>query len=320
VRAPIARALPCLTLAAALLVGAAPARAALDRCMTPFEDEVRLLVNQRRAQGAVCGGTVYAAAPALAGEQMLHNAAKRHSEDMALRDFLSHVNPDGATLVDRIEAEGYPWWALAENIAAGYTTPQGVVDGWMASAGHCVNIMNPLYTQIGVGYAYEPDDANAPPYVHYWTLNFGLPSGPTAGPPPTVCPPCDDGLDNDGDGWIDALTDPGCRDEAWSLEDPRCDDGLDNDGDGLVDWDGLGSGSPDLQCVDQPWRDHEHPFACGLGFEVAVLLPLLSALAFRRRLRFAERAQDGIDRPQRSMALPELRPGAWRDAWRGSAG
>jgi uncharacterized protein YkwD len=39
---------------------------------------------------------------------MLHNSAKRHSEDMALRDFFDHMNPDGATLRDRVEAEGHP--------------------------------------------------------------------------------------------------------------------------------------------------------------------------------------------------------------------
>jgi uncharacterized protein YkwD len=284
----MARFLPCLTLAAALVAGALPTHADLDRCMTPFEEEVLLLVNQQRAQGAVCGATFYAAAPPLVGEQMLHNAAKYHSEDMALRDFMSHVNPDGATLVDRIEAEGYPWRALAENIAAGYHTPQRVVEGWMDSPGHCVNIMKPTYTQIGVGYAYDQDDGAETPYVHYWTLDFGLPSGPTREPPPTFCPPCDDGLDNDGDGWVDVLMDPGCRDADGALEDPKCDDGLDNDGDGLVDWDGYGGGNPDPQCVGRAWRDREQvSWACGLGFEVAVLLPLLGALSVRRRLRLS---------------------------------
>jgi hypothetical protein len=62
VRARVVRTLPRLTLAAALLLGTAPARGALDRCMTPFEEEVHLLVNQRRAQGAVYGGTAYAQA------------------------------------------------------------------------------------------------------------------------------------------------------------------------------------------------------------------------------------------------------------------
>ena len=116
-RTPVVHTLFSLSLAGALLIGVAPARAAVDRCMTPFEEEVWLLVNQRRAEGAICGGEYYDPAPDLAAEQMLHNAAKRHSEDMAVRDFVDHVNPDGESMVDRAEAEYYPWWALAENIA-----------------------------------------------------------------------------------------------------------------------------------------------------------------------------------------------------------
>ena len=88
-----------------------------------------LLLNQQRAQGAVCGSTYYAPVPALAAEQMLHNAAKRHSEDMALRDFIDHVNPDGATLADRVEAEGYPGPSLiiayAQCIAHGINMTTG---------------------------------------------------------------------------------------------------------------------------------------------------------------------------------------------------
>jgi uncharacterized protein YkwD len=271
-----------LALAAALLLGAAPASGSLDRCMTSIEEQVYLLVNQQRAPGAVCGGTVYAPVADLEAEQMLQNAAKRHSEDMALRDFVSHVNPDGLSVLDRVQDEGYPSRAIAENIAAGQTTPQDVVNAWMASPGHCVNIMDPRYTQIGVGYAYEPGDTNVPPYTHYWTLDFGLPYDVTDGPPSTDCPLCDDGFDNDGDGWVDALTDPGCRNEAGAREDPECDDGLDNDGDGLVDWDGLGWGDPDPQCVDRPWRNRELPPPCGFGFELLGLLPLLRLLASRR--------------------------------------
>ncbi|PIN89627.1 hypothetical protein COU60_03385 [Candidatus Pacearchaeota archaeon CG10_big_fil_rev_8_21_14_0_10_34_76] len=50
---------------------------------------------------------------------------------------------------------------------------------------------------------------------------------------------CNDGLDNDGDGWID-MDDPGCGyirdvDENNSPRAYQCSDGLDNDGDGLID-------------------------------------------------------------------------------------
>jgi hypothetical protein len=97
--------------------------------------------------------------------------------------------------------------------------------------------------------------------------------------------PCDDGFDSDGDGLVDWPDDPGCRDLQWLYENPQCDDGLDNDGDGHVDWDGgPAGGTPDPQCTTA-WRNAETPpRACGLGFELAALLPVLARL---RRLRRA---------------------------------
>ncbi len=65
-----------------------------------------------------------------------------------------------------------------------------------------------------------------------------------------------------------------------------CNDGIDNDGDGLVDWDGGGLGGPDPQCLGSK-LGREGLRLCGIGFEVALVLPLL---ALARRLR-ARRAQ-----------------------------
>jgi hypothetical protein len=93
---------------------------------------------------------------------------------------------------------------------------------------------------------------------------------------------CDDGFDSDGDGLIDWPDDPGCRDALSLYENPACDDGIDNDGDGTIDWDGAGVGVPDPHCTTA-WRPTEKASACGLGFELALLAPLLARLARRRR-------------------------------------
>jgi hypothetical protein len=94
---------------------------------------------------------------------------------------------------------------------------------------------------------------------------------------------CDDGIDQDGDLLVDWPADPGCRDASWPFEDPQCDDGIDNDGDGSIDWAGGPLGEPaDPQCVS-PWRNRERRSSCGLGFELALLLPPLLALRGRRK-------------------------------------
>jgi predicted alpha/beta superfamily hydrolase len=86
---------------------------------------------------------------------------------------------------------------------------------------------------------------------------------------------CSDGIDNDSDGHADS-DDPGCpSDFAWP-ENPQCDDEVDNDANGLVDLD-------DPKCQNPHWPYWEKPPACGLGAELAVLLPAISFLRWRRR-------------------------------------
>ncbi len=86
---------------------------------------------------------------------------------------------------------------------------------------------------------------------------------------------CNNAVDDDGDGFIDYPADPGC---AWAgawKEDPPCSDGIDNDGDGLIDL-------ADPEC-SSPSDQLEGVFftGCGIGPELAVLLPAL--LRLRRR-------------------------------------
>jgi uncharacterized membrane protein len=98
---------------------------------------------------------------------------------------------------------------------------------------------------------------------------------------------CDNGLDDDGDGAADWPADAACGYLKGVREHTECDDGLDNDGDGRIDWDGADLTDPDPECAGDPLRVIEHPWYCGLGFEVAlVVLPLVTAVRrFRQRNR-----------------------------------
>ena len=69
---------------------------------------------------------------------------------MVTNNFFDHGGSNGSTLGSRVAATGYVASALGENIAAGYGTVTNVMTGWMNSPGHCANIMNPAFTQIGV--------------------------------------------------------------------------------------------------------------------------------------------------------------------------
>jgi uncharacterized protein YkwD len=120
------------------------------------------LLNQERTSRGI---------PALVNNNQLHNAAIRHSQDMACNNFVSHTGSDNSDPGDRITAAGYDYSTWGENVAAGYTSPSSVVDAWMDSTGHRANILNPNFTEIGIGYVYS----SASDYDHYWTTDFGAP-------------------------------------------------------------------------------------------------------------------------------------------------
>ncbi|MFC4639008.1 CAP domain-containing protein [Deinococcus hohokamensis] len=125
------------------------------------------LTNAARAQARTCGGTAYSPAPALSLNAQLTQAAQGHAADMAARNYFSHTSLDGRTMADRVEATGYRWSTIGENIAAGQTSPEEVVSGWLNSPGHCANIMNPAFRELGVGYAQGGN------YGHDWVQDFG---------------------------------------------------------------------------------------------------------------------------------------------------
>jgi uncharacterized protein YkwD len=136
-----------------------------------LECRVAELVNAERQRGAVCDGTSMPPAAALTMHSALRQSARGHAEDMAAQGYFSHESLDGRTPYDRMEAAGYTFSAAAENIAAGSPTPEDVMQQWMASGGHCRNIMSGSYLHIGVGYAVSESTA----YRYYWVQNFGAP-------------------------------------------------------------------------------------------------------------------------------------------------
>ncbi|UVJ42144.1 CAP domain-containing protein [Pseudomonas sp. LS1212] len=127
-------------------------------------------INTARAQPRQCGGQAFTATTPLAWNATLATAAETHTRAMANNNFFDHKDRDGRTPGDRAELAGYVGLQIGENIAAGHDTVRRVVDGWLASPGHCANLMNPQFRELGAAYAVDPkSDAGI-----YWTAMFGV--------------------------------------------------------------------------------------------------------------------------------------------------
>ena len=127
------------------------------------------LINQARASARSCGADVLEAAPPVTWNSQLAAAALKHSDDMATHDFFSHTGSDGLSVSQRVDAEQYNWRTVGENIAAGQSTTEIVIEAWLDSPGHCKNIMNPNFEEVAVVCV----ENNGSQYRQYWTNVLG---------------------------------------------------------------------------------------------------------------------------------------------------
>lgn len=109
------------------------------------------LINAKRKSGCDCGDEFMPAVPRLRWNKKLETAAYKHSEDMNNNNYFDHKSQDGSSAGDRIQRTGYQFWTWGENIASGQRSEEQVMEGWIKSAGHCRNIMNANFTQVGAG-------------------------------------------------------------------------------------------------------------------------------------------------------------------------
>jgi uncharacterized protein YkwD len=119
------------------------------------------LINQQRTERGL---------PTLRASSDLDRSAQHWTNVMVTHHEFTH----GSNFAGRISAAGFRWSRAGENIAAGFRTPSSVVRGWMASAGHCENILNPGFREVGTGVS------AAAPFASYrgtWTQDFALRMG-----------------------------------------------------------------------------------------------------------------------------------------------
>lgn len=114
----------------------------------------------------------------------LTGAAQAYAEQMAQEGFFDHTAPDGGTPGARLSVAGYRWATWGENLAVGYATADEAVKAWINSPPHRENLVNPRFTEIGIGHAI----GNSPQYgpnSSFWVQEFGLraPDAPKAPEP-----------------------------------------------------------------------------------------------------------------------------------------
>jgi uncharacterized protein YkwD len=124
-----------------------------------LEQEMLELINRDRLNPANQPETHGRALP-LRWNKGLAAVARAHSQDMLKRGFFAHVNPDGASPAMRVTAAGFAWETEGENIAT-YGSVPGAEAAFMNESrfgdNHRANILNPRYTEVGVGIVQGPD-------------------------------------------------------------------------------------------------------------------------------------------------------------------
>lgn len=127
---------------------------------TDVRQQVIELTNQIRMANGL---------PPLKRNDNLQAAADWITQDNASQNTLSHTDSLGRSIGQRFPAFGYNYSLAAENLAAGYATPESVMHSWMSSAGHRDNILRTGLCEVGAGYTYQ----SATIYKHFWSQTFG---------------------------------------------------------------------------------------------------------------------------------------------------
>jgi uncharacterized protein YkwD len=160
-----------VAIVAAMSTAASAADAVVGRASSAaIRARVVELVNVARSHSRRCGSERFGAAPPLNVSTKLNEAAAAHARDMARRKFFEHRGSDGSQPRDRVLRAGYHSRLTGENIALGPESAEEVVAGWLHSPGHCANIMDSRFHDLGVGLATGPKRGQI-----YWVQDFGAP-------------------------------------------------------------------------------------------------------------------------------------------------
>ncbi len=87
--------------------------------------------------------------PSLTLDSSLVTAASIRAKEIS--DSFSHTRPNGSSCFTVLSELGISYGTAGENIAAGYSSSQSVMEGWRSSSGHYQNIISSKFKKIGIG-------------------------------------------------------------------------------------------------------------------------------------------------------------------------
>ena len=92
----------------------------------------------------------------------LTESARRHAADMDTYNYFGHRSRAGEDIGDRLDAIGYKWQYVGENLAEGQKTFEEALTDWLESSSHCTMLMNPDMKEMGMAKVGK-----------YWVHHFG---------------------------------------------------------------------------------------------------------------------------------------------------
>ena len=119
-------------------------------------------INKLRLTGCMCGADSMPATKLLVVNSLLSTTAKNYADDMNLRNFFSHISPEGTSPIQRAILTGYTGPFVGEILGRNYFSVNAVMAAWQSSPEHCKAMMDADFTEMGAGRS-----------GNYWVANFG---------------------------------------------------------------------------------------------------------------------------------------------------
>ncbi len=88
--------------------------------------------------------------PTLIENLQLKNAALGKAEDMLVKQYFAHTNPQKQNLTFWLKRANYKYAVAGENLALGFTSAENVVNAWIKSKTHYANLIDPDFQEVGI--------------------------------------------------------------------------------------------------------------------------------------------------------------------------